>query len=336
MDSATDFKGGQSLSSEHRHVPTTHGHCVEFRTRICKARRMEIMWHEASEWMADWKIPEKSEDPHSRFHGGGRAEMETLLLEGSRTGLEDAEALLRQIDTDIDVYGMGPTFTSSVVGGSPRVGAYLSGAPNCMNRWQLRDSPRGTVRVYVNTALSGNVSDKAVYARGVACLALAQALSKFRPVELWAYDNSHIHKTVKAGIGGEKMREGYDVCQLVRLSTTPVDLSAACAALCTTTFARLFQHNAANKAAGAHNGGSYGGYATIAWSKTPAGELLELGPSDILTPPGYSGSSEMITNPVKWVQEQLRDALKRSGTSFEDLYESSGEAKKFGDTRHSL
>jgi hypothetical protein len=328
--SDTEYRGGRGDHTQRKHIPTSHGYCTEFKTRYAMCRRMELTWQEAPAFLADWKTPVQGRymTANDSFHGGTRETLDKLLHEGTLKGLEDAEKLLHQIDTELDVYGMGSTFTSSVVGGSPRVGAYLSGAPNCMNRWQLQDSPRGCVRVYVNTALSGAVSEKACYARGVACVALAHALSKFRPVELWAYDNSHIHKR-----GGGK---GYDVCQLVKLSTAPLDLSATCAALCTTTFARGFQHNAANKVGGAKNGGSYGGYETIAWSKTPAGELLELDTMDILTPPGYSGHDEMVTNPVKWVQAQMRDALKRSGSSFEDLYELSGEAAKYGDSRHSI
>lgn len=140
-----------------------------------------------------------------------------------------SDAVMELIDEHIDLASISPTINASVVGGSPRVGRYLAGSPNCMNRLEYPISNEGPVRIFTDLSCiggaiggTGDLEQRQV-GRGVAILALARAVQKLRPVELWATTQ-----------GTARTRCGQDVHTIfaIRIGIAPFDVGAASRALC--------------------------------------------------------------------------------------------------------
>lgn len=300
------------------------------RYKAKKIHRVNLEWHECADYLNEYMEPlggnESWEYPRGqrrsqRWHGGSWKTMQSRLRKGDLEGLDKVDELLDLVESTLDLFGVGPEWMPSVVGSSPRVAAYLQGAPNAMNRYVPDQSPRGALNIWIGTAVSASVSRADLAKKGVACVALARAVSTYRPVNVYAYDNSGVYKTLPNG-----RRESHDVLTAVRMPTSPLDLSSLMACVSTISTSRGFFHNAAHVAVGNKAKPEavqrYGRpYDDIAFSRATVAELLNPGPDDLVVANSYGPDlRECLRSPMAWIQKQMRLALKGEGVVSRDVF----------------
>lgn len=134
--------------------------------RLCKERRVKT-------------IPGVDD----RWAGGSWRDAMDYLDRGSMAHVARAEALLERLTYSIPV--IGPEWQMAVAGAFPIVPEFLSGRPDCMRRkvHLLKDST--PIRIFINLSSSCTVEPETLARRGPVYLALALALARVRPVEVY-------------------------------------------------------------------------------------------------------------------------------------------------------
>jgi len=115
----------------------------------------------------------------------------------------------------------------NVVHGALDYAAMEAGNPACMYGPTITETDRSPVHIYIDTWTSGMIDPDVMRARGIGILALVQALSIYRPVQVYITKTSHF----------SPKRE--DTLQIVQLPTQPMDLARATFALCSPTVNRI-------------------------------------------------------------------------------------------------
>lgn len=104
--------------------------------------------------------------------------------------------------------------------------AALAGDPNCMFGPAMVETDRSPVQIYLDCWTSCTISPKAMETRGIAVLALAMALSVFRPVR------------VKVVTGLQHSPTRTNMIQIIDVPTAPMDISYASWMLASPAFFR--------------------------------------------------------------------------------------------------
>ena len=231
---------------------------------------------------------------NAQWSGETYAESLDRAINGDTRRVAEAEKILGQVQAEIET--VGRQWQNAVAGSIPSVPDYLMGHPESMRQLTSYVSEAAPIRIWVGTNSSASINHEDLRKRGVAVLAAAMALSQSRPVELWTFGTMD---------GNGKWGE----CNIkVRLNAAPLDLAEACVALSSIGFDRNLTHNW-GFAKDSFTGG---------WAKVVRGhlgdeaelvaacrEMLEADAGDLIVPPSSNKFSEVISNPIGWVQKIL-------------------------------
>jgi hypothetical protein len=177
-----------------------------------------------SETMSMWKDNE----------AGGSLEYLKRGLRGEVTDFLRAGEKLIDKFSNVAVEEYENTLTANMTHGALDYTAAMAGDPMCMYGMSVDRTDRSPVDLYIDPWVSGAVSAGAIQARGIATLALVQALSVYRPVYAYIVKGSHF-KPKKA-----------DTIQTLQIPTQPMDLSKASFMLCSPALNRRGFLNAIN------------------------------------------------------------------------------------------
>jgi len=259
---------------------------------------VETLLRLAEESGADRGAPEVG-----NFFGG--LDWQTMAVNARRGDPEiaaKAEALLDQVDR-FTAETEGRQWTAMPAGAYPIVPEALAGSPTPMRGYQSVASEHMPLSIYVATTSSARYGLETLLARGVAILALVSKLQAIRPVDLHIMS---LTPNTSSWTGDGNM------IVVTRLETRPLDLSVAGFVLAHCAFDRRVHLGLCVKL------GKDARWAHIAWSEIfrngPAAirAYVGMGPDDLYIAPAHLDDS-MIKEPVKWVNEQVRKALHRSG-----------------------
>ena len=131
-------------------------------------------------------IADETKGYETSWMGGTIARAMELLAQGGDVKLaEQAKALALNVPLpDVSTYKQEPTLM--VAGGTPCIGAWASGEPQCMVNIEDIESDRSPLRIFVDTVSSAGVDADSMMKAGLMVSALADLLAQIRPVEVWA------------------------------------------------------------------------------------------------------------------------------------------------------
>jgi len=252
------------------------------------ARHGGTRWHASVQEFGDYCEQNGAEGARKRagrsensdWVGGTYSETMRLLRLGDTSAVPEAERLLAQINTQINVRGLLPTWDTSPVGAFPHVPAFLAGAPESMWTKSLTPSPKGPVKIVFCMTNSGSFGVDSLRKRGTATLALAMALSIVRPVEVWAVSALDVQ---------------HQPC--IRISS-PIDLSEASYVLANPAFNRSLVYGLAFAE------GMSGAWSSWARNDATARKVFRLSEDDIYMGPAIDGEGSceaQINRPVEWI-----------------------------------
>jgi len=212
-----------------------------------------------------------------------------LALNGDDKLVPEAEKLLEKLDSDIEI--ARPEWVPSIAGAFPSVPDYLAGLPDSMRTMHPTMRDTTPVSIYVSTTSSAGIDADTMMKRGVAILALLMKLQQMRPVQLFLLAELH-------------GRTDGEYLQVIRIESTPLNLSTACFVLTHVGFARHLTYGVA------HAKDSFNGQ----WPRMYDGggsqweehvrEVLGMNPQDV-----YVGAAriwdDVVRRPVEWVNKQV-------------------------------
>jgi hypothetical protein len=168
-------------------------------------------------------------------------------------------------------------------GSTPIVGAYLAGNPCCMRHKVRRQSPE-PVRIYWEMTTSAGINHQTIIESGCLIAAIAQALGRSRPVEVWACCHCRV--------------SGKDIAIKTRLGTTPLDLGSLSTAI-HTCYHRWVNYRIAAALAGSR----YETY--IQWPIGETRAAYELNERDLLIGSRHLNNvSDLQANVEQWLESQ--------------------------------
>lgn len=222
---------------------------------------------------------------------GGDLFHETLrkCQAGDTTHVEAAQRMLERVTEAADLATLRHEYQPAVCGAFPCVPDYLAGIPEAMRARSEVLSNRGPIKIFNCTSSSSVSTPEKVIERGIVILALAIALSAYRPVSLYVFD----------------VNDEANVA--VRLQTSPVCLSELCYALVDHNFNRALLYGFI------HWQGFDVCWPTGIVHRTHAEQvetcrkLVNADAGDLIIPPSLSNDSELERDPVQWVIDRLRE-----------------------------
>lgn len=206
---------------------------------------------------------------------------------GDDTYASMADKLLDQI-SDLSDGVPVREWVPSPFGAYPIVPEFLAGLPTPM-RVMSPSGELSPVKVVVSTTCSGGIETETMTRRGVAVLALVMKLQAVRPVDLFLL--------VEGNVRGRE-----DLFQLIRIDTKPLSIAHACFAMANVAFARSLTY-AHMKHYHKWDGGWTKSYRSSDYEsivRTACG----FGPDDLWIRSAFLHDT-MLSNPVKWVNDQL-------------------------------
>lgn len=239
-----------------------------------------------SDFVADIDRKHITREDNRSFCGGmDFGEALNAARNGDVSGVEHAQAMMDQINADVDTEGLRDCWQHSVVGPFPNVPAFLAGDPECMFSRRRVSGGRvlGPVNIYYSPVCSAGIAAADAYKRGVAVLAAVMLLSRIRPVSLsfvTCYGDGSDH--------------------VIPIRTDPMVLSEAAFAISGVAFYRALSYGWSRAR------GWDGKWAP--WYKENSTDyviakykdILSLGDEDIVIPPVHF-SDEISADPAKWL-----------------------------------
>lgn len=235
-----------------------------------------------------------------RCDSGWTGESWDGAVRGARTGhtkyVAQAEALLEKVMINVDA--PRTVWAPSRAGAFPCVPDAIAGLPECMRRRVSTSDDRAPLRVYIDLVSSAGIPEEKLVKRGVACLALAMALSAERPVEVF---------------GVVAMGEKQPAIVTYRIGAAPIDLATACNALCSIGLVRGVGYSfISNTQEKGHDGGWAWGImpeSGAARAQYVAKMREELGAStqDVIIPGVFLYDDEATRDPEGFVRRSLAD-----------------------------
>lgn len=210
------------------------------------------------------------------------------VLKGKLDVVPKANALIDELMGD-GLQLEATVWEQSVAGFFPCVPAVLADQPECMYRPSQVGSKTAPVRIFTSVCCSGGVEPSDMEKRGITILALCMKLVSVRPVELYLY----------ADMGGD----GCAVMPIIKVETSPLDLSTATYALSSAGFLRQLCFSWAE---------SYGWETKWAWDLAPWSEDARAKTSNALGATendlvviGSHLQDPLVDSPVEWINEQV-------------------------------
>lgn len=253
-----------------------------------------VIWFDSPEHYAEYlnAIPRQYTEHTTVASLGNYEQCLNKLIQGDRTGLDKAQAIIDKMGDQQIFSLMTPTLVSDVVGFVPNVGNALMGVPQDMYNIEYieEESVTSPIRVFVETTVSAALSVDELVNRGVACLALTLALSMVRPVELYA---------ASFGVGyGRGDWDSPPNGAIVRIPTTPIDLDRAVYMLCNPGYARMLAFAAMRYQA------NWPRHSGIPFPRN-CRDICKCEPQDILIQGGHIEDTLMLKDPIKWVKNMI-------------------------------
>lgn len=219
------------------------------------------------------------------------------LINGELTHVDKAQAIIDQMECN-NLFSSGvPLMRPAVQGYVPIVSAVIQGHPEAfLIRYRDENQSMNTpIAVYIDTIVSGGMSDAEITNRGIAITAFVMALQITRPVELHA-----------CAIGDPRDRSRAHGA-VVRLGTTPINLGQALWTLTSNDFCRQLGFSAMMQAAG--HGGSIG----WSWNYYPGDAnyaenmrlAMGLNADDVYICGGHVLDKLLRSDPVAWVKQMI-------------------------------
>ena len=237
------------------------------------------------------------------FYGDDLETAKRSLANGHMKYLERAQALIDKM-ADANVFASHqPQLEAAMVGFVPNVPAALAGQPYDM--WNITQSEEQAIttpiNIYVETLVSGGVSQDELIARGVCVMAFVLAMNNIRPVELY---------TICIGKPSYSNKSSGVV---VRVPSKPLDIQRAGFMLCDPAYYRRLAFMAiCEQAKVSYNDA---GMLCWPWDNAPTTsthepmmrELLDMDPEDVFIPGGYLFDELMRRDPVQWVKNKIKE-----------------------------
>lgn len=234
-------------------------------------------------------LPGNDSDSQHDFYGGSFNKAKRDLLKGNLPAAAKADALMNKLaDDSMDSSGL--RLDCSVAGFAPNVPAYLSGDPECMYAYDEVKSDTSPIRVFAGIGASAGLSQDDIEKRGVTILALCQKLAMIRPLELYVYGDMGDSKSAQIPV--------------VKIETTPLDLSTATYALSHRGFLRrlCFEWSKSKGWCTGQWAWNMAPYQPEAMAKTRA--ALGMADGDLHIPGAYL-TDPLVKKPVEWINVQI-------------------------------
>lgn len=162
----------------------------------------------------------------STSSAGGTPDYLARGVRGQVTDYVDAAKGLIDKFANVAIEQHAVTLEQNMTTGMLDYSAAMAGDPMCMFGATIDRTDRSPVDIYVDPFVSGGVSASSIEKRGVAILALTQALSVYRPVNVYMVKGSK-YSPKKA-----------NTVQIMPVPTQPMDLTRASFILCSPTVNR--------------------------------------------------------------------------------------------------
>lgn len=255
-----------------------------------KVRPNTVLWFDGPEHYADYlcNIPGQYKDIYiDHFSGGPFDKALNKLINGDRSGLDKAQAIIDQM-MDQQLFSLGqPALVSSVVGFMPNVPNAIIGAPDDMyNIAQSEDETlTSPLKIFVETTVSAGLEHSELINRGVAILAFTMAMNTIRPVELYTASFGNLSRGTEHGA-------------IVRIPTNPLDLDRAVYMLAGVGFCRNLMFTTISYQ------GKYTRSHGIPFARD-AKDICRCEPTDILFAGGHLSDTLMLNDPITWVKQMI-------------------------------
>lgn len=209
------------------------------------------------------------------------------MANGDDTYAEMANKLMDRL-TDLSEGVPVREWTPNVMGAYAVIPEVITGMPLCMRSFSHSGESQ-PLKVIVSTTCSGGIDCETMTKRGVAILALVQKLRMVRPVELIIL--------VEGNVKGRG-----NLFQLITVDL-PLSVAHACFAMANAGFARVLTYAHMHKYF--HwNGGWSEGFRSSGYDKNVR-EACGFADEDLWISAAYLHDSELINNPLAWVNKQL-------------------------------
>jgi hypothetical protein len=220
-----------------------------------------------------------------------------LIRTGDTRTVERARGLLDKIFAELPATERA-NWTPSPCGAYPIVPEYLAGHPTPMRTRRADANASNPVRIWACLTCSAGVTQDTLRKRGAALMALLLKLAEIRPVELWAVI------FMDSPIDGEGV-------VAIRLPSDPLSEAHCAYALTSSGFVRGFGYDyirAHWRSTGSWpRGFKYGGSNNAYLDALK----IRLGgePHDLMIEPAKMSNEKISTDPVGWVNDQIRAIL---------------------------
>ncbi len=239
-------------------------------------------------------VEEKNIQINSDGWAGGLSadKAKEFLVKGDQSQVAKSDKYMERLESLIKIDTHALNWCDSVAGAFPNIPAYISGHPLAMRQRVRNASEFAPLAIVVDTVISAGISKETIQMRGSAILALVRLLGSVRPLELY----------VCAGMGASS---GGAHWFFAKINTNPLDLASAGFALCHPAFPRGICYETArthqDKFDGRwpyHNAGPVAEFHTVCKQWLPHIE-------EFLALPGAYYDDPAVTDPEKWIREQL-------------------------------
>lgn len=182
---------------------------------------------------SDWF--KKSPLNDERWAGGSKADFLRRCAEGNVKYMQRSDKLIEEFGNSA-VQGQAYELDYNPYLGIVDTTLMQAGNPNCLHGPIMQETVKAPVKIYMDMWISSTCSTRAIENRGIAALALARALSLFRPVML------------DIVLANRHTPSNTDCVQVVPAPTTPFDAARACFMIADPCFVRaglmrmLFHH----------------------------------------------------------------------------------------------
>jgi hypothetical protein len=162
------------------------------------------------------KIPADKQDCNRSWTGETWEQAVQGAIRGRTEHVKLAESMLEKFNAEIEA--PKTTWVRQVAGAYPSVPDAIMGHPDSMRRRIQAVDPVTPLRILIDTTSSGGIDHDDLLKRGITYLALVMVLETVRPLELyWS-----------CGLGGGAHQSSSSI---IRLSSSPLNLSIVCNAL---------------------------------------------------------------------------------------------------------
>lgn len=250
-----------------------------------------------------YHVTERARETWASGNAGSTwADYDRDCRDGNVSNIKAASDLLEKIAVNVETDTL--QWQASPAGAYPMVPDYLAGRPDCMRRRIPAQSERAPIRLYVDMVSSAAIDTDTLVKRGVSFLALAMALARTRPVELYAAIPVRVSETRK------------DHVTVVRIPTAPLNLAVASAMFTSGGIIRTMGYRYASARCGDRPNAvlHWLGGTMPEWYTDPAQYLraegaytallrtaIGVGPEDFVMPPTH-GSDPSVKDPIAFVQ----------------------------------